>query len=365
MAVLCKGALLTGNVRYHLLSGYVFAVKTKPVSQKVDIKAIESLPVDSIVEVQATVKSISRPREGSKAPYKITIADETGSITLIVWQDAFEVLQSQFDLGTGDTIRAEARVTEFRNERQLTLRNVADLSVKSKGETPLAAAAKPPVPVPETKPRTSLGSITQSMTGQVVTVQATISDVREPSSERAPFIVTLSEGNSRIPLVFWSDVQSEIASQIRVGNAIRAKVLVNEYRGTLQLKLRDAKDLESAGAEAETREAGAPPAVPAAAPEPKDSKASIGSITEAWVNRTVTISGSIAASDSIGKGQRLRLRDATGEIQVILWDTVLSRIPAEEFRLGRSVSVTGTVKLYRGKVEVIPDSADSVKFLAD
>ena len=106
MAVLCKGALLTGNVRYHLLSGYVFAVKTKPVSQKVDIKAIESLPVDSIVEVQATVKSISRPREGSKAPYKITIADETGSITLIVWQDAFEVLQSQFDLGTGDTIRA-------------------------------------------------------------------------------------------------------------------------------------------------------------------------------------------------------------------------------------------------------------------
>jgi DNA/RNA endonuclease YhcR with UshA esterase domain len=370
LAALSHGAFLTGDLRCHLLNGNVFAVKAKPVEPKTDIGSIEGLPLDSTIEVQGTIKSVSKPGEGSKAPVKVTIADDTGSIALVVWQDIFEVIESQYDLAVGDTIRAYARVTEFRNERQLTLRNVADLSVLSKGEPTKSPAPKSPAapttPVPpphDTTPKTPLAKIDQSMAGQEVYIQATITDVREPRTERAPFVVILSEGDSKIPMVFWSDVQKLAAQKIRVGAVISAKVVVNEYRGALQLKLRDAKDLEPVGSGAASDQNAPAPAEHTANPEPADGKASIGSITDGWADRTVTISGSIAGSDSIGKGQRLRLRDDTGEIQVILWDNVLSRIPAEEFRSGRSVSVTGRVKLYRGQLEVVPDSADGVKLL--
>ena len=61
----------------------------------------------------------------------------------------------------------------------------------------------------------------------------------------------------------------------------------------------------------------------------------------------------------------MRFHDDTGEIQVVLWDNVLSRIPATEFQSGRSVTVTGRVKVYRGQLEVVPDSADGVKILAN
>jgi DNA/RNA endonuclease YhcR with UshA esterase domain len=376
LAIPSEAAFLAGDLRCHLFSGNLFAVKFKPAEAKTDIGSIEGLPIDSTVEVQATIKSISKPGEGSKAPVKLTIADETGSIALVIRQDSFEVIESQYGLATGDSIRVLAQVTEFRNERQLTLRNVADISVLSKSAAPASPAPSimpgpapsttptpppsttpSPAPPQKTKPTTPLAKINQSMNGQEVYIQATISDIREPrEGSKAPFIVTLSEGDSKVSMVFWSNLHKQIAQHIRVGNVIRATAVVSEYRGTLQLKLRNAKDIESVGAA---------PTAQAANPEPADGKATIGSITEGWANRTVTISGNISSSDSIGKGQRLRLHDDTGEIQVVLWDNVLSRIPATEFQSGRSVSVTGRVKVYRGQLEVVPDSAEGVKILAN
>lgn len=341
------------------------AVKVTPPAEKTEISAIANQPLDSTVEVEVKVKDISKPREGSKAPVRVTIADETGSITLIIWQDTFEVVQSQYDLSPGDSIRVRARVTEFREQRQLTLRNIRDLSILSKGGAAAAApapggAAPDAVPAPARKATTPLESINNSMMGQEVTVQASITDIREPRSEKAPFVVTLSEGGSKLPMVFWSDIQTQIAQHLKVGNVVRVKAIVNEHRGTLQLKLRAAKDIEVVGSGGgDQSDAGQ--GEQSAGARPADGRAEIGDITEEWANRTVTVAGDIAASESIGKGQRVRLRDASGEIQVILWDSVLSRIPADELREGRAVSVTGQVKLYRGRVEVVPDSADAVK----
>ena len=87
---------------------------------------------------------------------------------------------------------------------------------------------------------------------------------------------------------------------------------------------------------------------------------SIAAITEASADSTVTITGKISTSDNIGKGQRLRVRDDSGEIQVILWDNVLSQVPAADLQAVRTVTVTGRVKSYRGKLEIVPDSAQDV-----
>ena len=79
----------------------------------------------------------------------------------------------------------------------------------------------------------------------------------------------------------------------------------------------------------------------------------------------MTVIGVITASDNMGKGQRLRVRDASGEIQVVLWDNVLAKLPAAELLSGRNISVTGQVKLYRGRPEIVPGNSDAVKLTSN
>src|SRR5579863_2199658 len=92
---------------------------------------------------------------------------------------------------------------------------------------------------------TPIGSINDSLTNQVITLQAAISAVRVPSGGRAPYIVSLTEGNATVPLVYWSDMQAQLATKIGVGNVIHAKVKVKLYRGHVELQISgpDAIDL--------------------------------------------------------------------------------------------------------------------------
>jgi len=62
---------------------------------------------------------------------------------------------------------------------------------------------------------TPVGSITKELTNQNVTVQAVISSIREPQSARAPYLVSLTESNATLPLVYWSDMQPQLASKVK------------------------------------------------------------------------------------------------------------------------------------------------------
>jgi DNA/RNA endonuclease YhcR with UshA esterase domain len=336
------------------------AVRTTPVA-KTDLAAINDSLLDSTVEVEATVKTITKPKEGDKSPVRISLVDDTGSITVVAWPDVFEPLATQTSVAPGDLVHANARVSKYRDEIQLTLRTADDLRVLSKAQV-TKPADDTSSPSAADKPVTLLANVNDSLKGKEITVQATVSEVQEPRSERAPFVITLTDGNVKIPMVFWNenDLYTKIKNHIRVGNTIRTKVTVGDYRGTLQLRFRNAQDIQSV-------------AVPLPSAERKDndrptesavspaSRMNIGRITDEWTNRTVTISGTVSTSDSIGKGQRVRVRDASGEIQIILWDNVLAKLPAAELVSGRTITVTGPVKLYRGQLEIVPASPEAVK----
>jgi len=216
---------------------------------------------------------------------------------------------------------------------------------------------------------TTIASINKTMTNQEVTVQAEIANVRVPRNERAPYVVTLTQDGATIPLVFWSDLASSLTPKIKDGNLVRAKVTIGEYRSHLQLRLRNAANLEVVGpATATSNEAAKPVAESASvnvatnpAPALAHVKAAVGEIKRDWIDRVVTISGTISASDNIGSGQRLRVQDGTGEIQVVLWENVLGGVAITDLQPGRVITVTGPVKLYRGTIEIVPETATGVK----
>jgi DNA/RNA endonuclease YhcR with UshA esterase domain len=222
-------------------------------------------------------------------------------------------------------------------------------------------------------PLTPIGTITKSLIDHDVTVQATIASIREPGSGRAPYIVTLTESNASLPLVYWSDMQPQLAPKVKTGNVVRANVTVSVYRDNLQLRIKnpDAITLVSAApdattnatAAAATTEAAASPAPSAAVPTVPPVETVIGKIKGDWADRVVIILGTISGSETADKGRRLSVQDATGEIAVVLGEKVLSGLVVTDLQPGRVLTVTAPVKLVDGKLALIPDAASAIKLV--
>ncbi len=239
---------------------------------------------------------------------------------------------------------------------------------------PVGAASEGAGTAPQPAP-TPIASINDSMATREITVQAAISNVRPPAPERAQYTVTLTQDGATIPLMFKTAFQPQLAPKVKVGNVITAKALVSRYRGHLELRLQDPANLEVVGAAGATSsepaktttESPAPAPVsgstsaPAATPTVAGKMALIGDIKEDWADQVVTISGTIAGSESTGNGQRLHVQDRTGEIRVVLWQNLLAGLAATEFQPGRVITVTGPVQMYRGTLEIVPEAAGDVK----
>jgi DNA/RNA endonuclease YhcR with UshA esterase domain len=218
---------------------------------------------------------------------------------------------------------------------------------------------------------TPIGTITKAMTNRDVTVQAAISGVREPSSARAPYNVSLTENGATLPLIYWSDMQPQLASKVKVGNVIHVTAQVNVYRETLQLRLRSPASLtvvSEAPGGATPAPAAADTATSTPAPAPATASATgpaatvIGAIKPDWADRVVIVSGTIASAESVDKTQRLNVQDSTGEIQAVLSEKVLSGVPATQLQPGHVITITGTVKFDNGTRQIVPDTASAVKF---
>ena len=215
---------------------------------------------------------------------------------------------------------------------------------------------------------TPIPRINLSVTNQTVTVQAVVSAIREPSGGGAPYIVSLTQGNATVPLIYWSNMQPELATKVKVGNLIRAKVTVKLYRGTLELQISgpDAIDLVSAASTAAVSTNPPPQATTSPAPSatatppPALPQTLIGKIKEDWVGRIVVISGTISGIDNDNKSCRLSIQDGTGEIQVVLGENELTGLHVDQLLPGRVLTITGPVKLLDGKRAIVPEAAGAV-----
>jgi hypothetical protein len=217
---------------------------------------------------------------------------------------------------------------------------------------------------------TPIPKITKALVKQEITVRAAIANIREPDSERAPYIVTLAEGGASLPMVYWSDIQPGVASKVKIGSVVQAKVTVTIYRDQIELRLRSAGNLELASAIATTTNAAvamvtsnaAPPAPVAASPPPATTTV-IGKIKADWGGRVVIISGTISGSQDTPQGRQFAVDDATGEIPILLGQKVLDGLSASQLQPGQALTVTGAITLSDGKPIIVPDDASAVKLL--
>jgi DNA/RNA endonuclease YhcR with UshA esterase domain len=207
------------------------------------------------VTIRGTVESI-RPSGNPQAPNTLTVTDGSGTLPVVIWPEVFDALNPQ--PSAGGTLHATGQVSVYRETVQVACRDAAQIALVDDSGDVVSSA---PEAAPSTAPaapeesavesaaeavRIAVSDIDGSTVGQNVIVEGTVVSLRPSWSERAPNIITLSDGTSAIPAVSWSDTWDPLERKPAQGDRIRltGQVSVYEARNEIQIRLQDLEFLE-------------------------------------------------------------------------------------------------------------------------
>ncbi len=332
----------------------VLLKETVPVAEKRPIGTLSAADEGRLVTVQGAV----RQAEPFSAGYRLLLEDDTGSVVILLWQDLYRALPDPSSLRADAELEVTGEVSRYRDTLEVVPVRPRDVvlltSPSPMPPTPTATpkpwltltptqsptpepSPTPPPPTPTPVPITPIGRLSEHM-GQEVTVEGRV--VSAASLSRG-FKFTLDDGTGQVVLLLWLNVYDDCrdARKINIGARVRATGTVGTYENELQIVPdwgRQVKALQAASPSAPARQ--------------------VASITAADEGQRVMIEGTVARIEKGESHIRLFVHDGSGEILVFLWPNIYERIPNRD-RLdtpGTPVQVVGTVKIYKGTLEVVP-----------
>jgi DNA/RNA endonuclease YhcR with UshA esterase domain len=179
---------------------------------------IGELTVDNVgqlVVVQGSIVEVTSFSSG----VKYTLDDDSGTVTLLLWQDVYEALPDQAALGVGAEIEVQGEVSEYEGELELIPELAEDVRV-------IAAA-----PLPE---MVTISALTVTDVGRVVTLRGTLG---EPDEFSSGIRFLLDDGTGTIILLLWDNVYDDIPDADRLVSGAQLEVTgqIEEYRGDLEI----------------------------------------------------------------------------------------------------------------------------------
>jgi DNA/RNA endonuclease YhcR with UshA esterase domain len=312
----------------------------------VDVGVIAAEDVGAWVCIQG---QITRATPFS-AGVKYTVRDETGEITLLLWEDVIEAVPQREDLIAGAEISAKGKVSEYHGELEVIPTEGTDvtvLAVRAATPTPTPEPTATPSPIvtptPASTPTpavevTAIGDVGPGSVGQRLTIEGDITQVAS-FSQGVKF--TLDDGTGQITLLLWQDTYQALPNwaDLRIGTRVRASGVVNEYDGALELVPEAASDV----------------VILDAAQAPEVTVTAVGQITAADVGQQRTVEGTVVATASFSAGMKFTLDDGTGRIILLLWSNVYETVLYKDRLVdGARVRASGEIDEYRGEMEIIP-----------
>jgi DNA/RNA endonuclease YhcR with UshA esterase domain len=349
------------------------------------------------------------------AGIKYTLQDDSGQITLLLWQSLYEQLSAPKDLAVGATLRVQGQVSEYWGEMEIAPQLPEDLSVlapppqptptlraeptrlsgsieltevSSQAQDEAASPTPQPTPAPTRQPTPTLTAIVLPGPTTVPTRQPTPTPAPTPTLTPSPTAsATPSPTLSPTPAVVVQPIGSLSAAhagqEVTVsGRVVDTASFAQGFKFTLddgsgQIVLLmwqnvyddcwDAPQLNlnaTVQAEGEVGEfEGALQVTPnfggdvkvTVPGNPFAAQQAIGSIN-AYLGQRVTLVGEILRVEGTGSGAKIFVGDETGETLVFIWNNVLERIPNNQAlgTPGTRVRVAGVVQEYQGNLEVVP-----------
>jgi DNA/RNA endonuclease YhcR with UshA esterase domain len=230
----------------------------------------------------------------------------------------------------------------------------------------------------------AVSQVTQDKVGQTVEIKGTVKSFQASRGERSPNSFKLDDGAGSIRVAIWPNVFDQIAQKqaITEGATVRVKGKVSEFRGNLEIHVDSPADLtvEGAGAapavsasSAPAASAAKPAATPAAAAPaavaPAASTAGavtpIAQITNDKLNQRFTIEGTVASARAPSSDRApyiLKVKDATGSIDVVFWKDLADKLSdAQKVNEGDAVRVSGKLGEFRGSLQLKPESPADIQ----
>lgn len=181
-----------------------------------------------------------------------------------------------------------------------------------------------------------------------VRVRGQVRDVQRPYQGLT--LVTLRDVTGSIPLVVSEDVLtlSGTSLTLSTGQSVEVAATVSLYEGIPQLTPAMLADI-----------------VPLDQPVPVALERKIGELSTTDVGQFIAVRGTVIETHPFSAGVKVTLDDGTGTIILLLWQSVYDELRnGVTPEIGAQVQTQGEVSLYRGEIEVIPESPHDVQILA-
>lgn len=359
-----------------------------PIAPLCRIGDLSAADVGRLVTVEGSVAGI----DPFSAGIKYLLADGSGAVTLLLWQDLYDSLPQTARPIPGTLVRVQGQVEEYRGELEIVPELPADVVALSPGEpsstptpfaTPQSAGATPsamshsaattptarasaqatasatppptPSPTPPPSPTSlpavqptpsppptpvietrSLGDINAEDVGQTLAVELAGIAAVDYLSKGVKY--TLTDATGSIALLVWQNVLEGMAGRhdLLPGSQVRVTGRIDEYQGELEIVPQAAEDVI---------------VVDRGGRAPVEERA-VAEIAPADEGRVLTVQGRLTRIE--GRGWlRLWLDDGTGEMLIFVPERVVAYLPAG-LGPGVALRVTGQVEIYQGTLEIIP-----------
>jgi DNA/RNA endonuclease YhcR with UshA esterase domain len=372
------------------------------------IGQLSELARGELAVVEGTVTQVDPFSSG----VKLRLDDGSGSVTLLLWQDVYDLVTERERLITGAVVRALGEVAEYRGELEIVPHHAQGVAIVAVAE-PQAAAVDtlgPDAPTASPSPAVAEPAATQPAATQPAAVEPVITETA--ATEPAATAPLVSEGESESPAtaavpIAEATVTEPVATDRHVGELSAADIgqwvlvegvlrslqtfsggvkgLLDDGTGTVTLllwqevweRLPDRASLVPGAVlqvegelsvyegelEVIPRAAAGVAVVGQVDVGPAERK--IGEITTGDVGQTAQVTGSIVKVQYFSKGMQCALDDGSGQITLLLWQNVLEEVGCRhDLAPGSQLRVMGEIDQYEGKLEIVPGSDSAIQLLS-
>ena len=370
------GAKLTVRGEVNLFNGDLEIVTELPSDVEVlaraapveaQVKSIGSITPDDVKSLIVTQGAIEKASPFSLGT-RYEFGDPSGSIILLVWNDAIDPQQQQELLAVGATLSVTGQIDEFNQQLEIVPRSPDDVVVlAAPAVTPEPAATTAPeatatptataaptarcrsnryfraateTPEPTEAPVVSgdvvpISAMTADSVGETVTVRGKVVDT---SSFSAGFKFLLDDGTGRIQLTLFESNYKFVPNRagLNLGADVQVMAKVAEFQGVRELQPGSGRDVQ-------ILTPGSSAGVPVT---PINQLSKPGQL--------VALAGKITNVSGFSAGQNMFVDDGTGNIRVTLFNNVLAYLPRDRLVPGAVVRVYGKVGAFGGALEIVP-----------
>ncbi|MDD5090679.1 MAG: exodeoxyribonuclease VII large subunit [Candidatus Wallbacteria bacterium] len=204
-----------------------------------------------------------------------------------------------------------------------------------------------------------INEITEAMLNDRVRITAQITEVT-PARGNAPREIRISDQSGAATLVMWKSVFESLNRLPGFGKEaeIEAEITVDQYRGKLQLWVKNETHVKVTK---EAEEAGGEPTGPA---QPM----SLASVTGSMTGRLVKIQGKIASFNvTPGKApNQIEVVDSSGSGRIDLWKNVYSQVMnTSGIGIGAQIEATVKIEEYQGKMQLFLLFAKNLRIMGN